>query len=35
MDDIMYIDGAKYRVIKVNRFTNGVNEPVDVYELVE
>jgi hypothetical protein len=35
MDDFIYIEGAKYKVIKVNRYTDGVNEPVDVYELVE
>jgi len=35
MNDFIYINGDKYKVITVNRFTNGVNEPYDVYELVE
>jgi hypothetical protein len=36
MNDYMYIDGVKYRVITVNRYNeNGVNEPYDIYEEVE
>jgi hypothetical protein len=35
MKDFIYINGQKYRVITINRLNNGVNEPYDIYELVE
>jgi hypothetical protein len=35
MNDFIYIEGKKYRVITINRFNNGVNEPYDIYEEVE
>lgn len=34
MNDIIYIDGKKYKVITINRLVNGVNEPYDIYEEV-
>ena len=35
-DNIVYVDGVGYcKVITVNRYTNGVNEPYDIYEPVE
>jgi len=35
MNDFIYINGAKYKVITINRLRDGVNEPYDVYELAE
>ena len=35
MNDFIYINGEKYKVITVNRINNGVNEPYDVYVPVE
>jgi hypothetical protein len=32
MNDIIKIDGVWYKVITVNRYNNGVNEPYDIYE---
>ncbi len=35
-DDIVYVDGVGMcKLITVNRYTNGVNEPYDNYEPVE
>ena len=35
MNDFIYINGEKYKVITVNRINNGVNETYDVYVPVE
>ena len=35
MNDFIYINGEKYKVITINRLTNGVSEPYEVYELIE
>ena len=35
MNDFIYIQGKKYKVITFNRYNDdGVNEPYDVYEEV-
>ncbi len=30
--DTIEIDGKLYKVITINRYNNGVNEPYDIYE---
>tara|TARA_R110000751_G_scaffold298020_1_gene407823 strand:+ start:1622 stop:1729 length:108 start_codon:yes stop_codon:yes gene_type:complete len=35
MNDIIVIDGIKYKVITINRYNkDGVNEPYDIYEQI-
>ena len=36
MNDFIYMNGVKYKVIVINRFNeDGVNEPYEIYEEVK
>ena len=36
MNDFIYMEGIKYKVIVVNRYNkDGVNEPYEIYEEVQ